>query len=94
MNLNLKFSVNLTYFLFSPQFLIVICLLSVNFAFFIKKLKFINLASQSLAIMQDSYIEINSVPTHVYTWGHHVNEELKNEKIDKLVLIITGRLIK
>lgn len=40
--------------------------------------------------MQDSYIEINSVLTHVYTWGHHVNEELKNEEIDKLILIITG----
>lgn len=40
--------------------------------------------------MQDSFIEINSVPTHVYTWGYHVDEELKNEKIDKLILIITG----
>lgn len=43
--------------------------------------------------MQDAYIEINSVPTHLYTWGFNFEEELKDKNIDKLVLVITGKFI-
>lgn len=39
--------------------------------------------------MQDSFIEINSVPTRIITWGHHVNQ-LKDTQVDKLIVLITG----
>lgn len=42
--------------------------------------------------MQENFYEINSVPTKILTWGYRVDEEMP-ANVDKLVLIITGKLI-
>lgn len=39
--------------------------------------------------MQDGYVEINKVPTHIFTWGQWVEDEFKEEN-KEIVLIITG----
>ena len=41
--------------------------------------------------MQESFIEINTVPTRIITWGHPVNQ-LEHTQDDKLILVITGKL--
>lgn len=39
--------------------------------------------------MQDDYVVINSVPTHIFTWGKWITEK-KSEEWKELVLIISG----
>jgi hypothetical protein len=39
--------------------------------------------------MQDDYVMINSVPTHIFTWGKWLNEKFDNKNKD-LVFLITG----
>lgn len=41
--------------------------------------------------MQDNFIEINSIPTRIYSWGHSPTEKF-NSDIEELVLVITGEL--
>lgn len=39
--------------------------------------------------MQDDYVVINSVPTHIFTWGKWITEK-KTEEPKELVLVISG----
>lgn len=39
--------------------------------------------------MQDGYVNINSVPTHIFTWGKWIEHEF-DEATKDLVLIISG----
>jgi hypothetical protein len=41
--------------------------------------------------MQDNFIEINSIPTRVFSWGHSPNEKFEKD-VEELVLVITGEL--
>lgn len=38
--------------------------------------------------MQDDYVVINSVPTHIFTWGKWITENSKDNR--ELVLVISG----
>lgn len=38
--------------------------------------------------MQKGFVDINSVPTHIFTWGQWVHDDFKRKE---LVIIITGR---
>lgn len=44
--------------------------------------------------MQNYFVKINTVPTLIYSWGQHVNQTWNDEKIDKLILVITGCSLK
>lgn len=39
--------------------------------------------------MQDGFVEINSVPTHIFTWGQWVEDKF-DDKTKDLVLIVSG----
>jgi hypothetical protein len=39
--------------------------------------------------MQEDYVVINAVPTHIFTWGKWINEDF-GESNKELVLLITG----
>lgn len=59
--------------------------LTVAFPKIINRTKF----ASTLGIMREGFVEINSVPTHICTWGKWIEEEL-NEKTKDLVLIVSG----
>lgn len=37
-----------------------------------------------------TFIEVNSIPTHIYSWGHRADLEITDKTISKLILVITG----
>lgn len=39
--------------------------------------------------MQEDYVEVNQVPTHVLTWGHSIRDKFDGDK-KEMVLVITG----
>jgi hypothetical protein len=39
--------------------------------------------------MQDDYVTVNSVPTHIFTFGKWIEEKFE-EKQKEMVLVITG----
>lgn len=39
--------------------------------------------------MEEAFVDINSVPTHVMTWGQRVEDKF-DEKIEEIVLLIPG----
>lgn len=38
--------------------------------------------------MQEAFVNINNIPTHVFTWGKWIEESFKDEK--EVVICITG----
>lgn len=57
-----------------------------------RKLKFSSTStSRRLGKMQDGFVEINSVPTHIYTWGQWIEDKFDDQK-KEIVLIITGEV--
>lgn len=40
--------------------------------------------------MQEGYVTINKVPTHIYTWGKWIEDDKFDEKTKEMVLIVTG----
>lgn len=41
--------------------------------------------------MQDGFVEINSVPTHIYTWGQWIEDQFDEDRKKEIVLVITGK---
>lgn len=39
--------------------------------------------------MKHGFVEVNTVPTHIYTWGQWIEDDF-DPKVKDLVLIITG----
>lgn len=39
--------------------------------------------------MQEGFVEINSVPTHIFTWGHWIQDKF-DSKTKEIVLIVSG----
>ena len=39
--------------------------------------------------MQEGYVEVNKVPTHIFTWGQWIEDKF-DEKTKDIVLMITG----
>lgn len=42
--------------------------------------------------MRDGFVEINAVPTHIFTWGQWIEDKF-DERKKEMVLIITGESI-
>lgn len=39
--------------------------------------------------MRDGFVDVNTVPTHIFTWGQWIEDKF-DPKFKELVLIITG----
>ena len=57
--------------------------------FFLTFKRSINSTATVKAAMQEGYITINNVPTHLFTYGKWVEEKFEDSEQD-IVLIITG----
>lgn len=53
------------------------------------KIRSSSIASKS-GKMQEGYVEVNKVPTHIYTWGQWVEDKFE-DRVKEIVVIITGQ---
>lgn len=49
-----------------------------------------SVGKRKIVKMQEGYVTINKVPTHIYTWGKWIENDKFDEQTKEMVLIVTG----